>query len=295
MRISRWANLAHLAPDLTQRLLGLEIRDVHYPVRAMRVTFDSNIWQMAVTPSLASKTELYADFVTIHDALRRKQIQGFISETVGTLEAIRNLGRKAYFISIRPNVNVQVVNMTQGQAVLKVDIGTTHDQHPGLHRVLEARLQLAIALGIRLMRAPRMTIPVPALMLDLSVFADETDVPTAAARDNRWGDVMSTIEQRGVGSGLLRSLQEKAGGGVDDIEEKAFARAVAEWADGDSVAAHVAYGNDVFCTEDHAKNTGGKSILNTQNREWLAVTYNVKFATIRDLAAAVRAAPFTGA
>jgi len=38
--------MAHLAPDPTQRLLGLEIRDVHYPVRAMRVTFDSNAWQM---------------------------------------------------------------------------------------------------------------------------------------------------------------------------------------------------------------------------------------------------------
>ncbi len=53
-----------------------------------------------------------------------KQIQGFISETVGTLEAIRNLGRKAYFTSIRPKVNVQVVNATQGQALLKIDIGT---------------------------------------------------------------------------------------------------------------------------------------------------------------------------
>jgi hypothetical protein len=254
----------------------------------LRVTFDSNVWQMAVTPSLASKTELYGDFVAIHEALRRQQIQGFISETVGTLEAIRNLGRKAYFTSIRPNVNVQVVNVTRGQALLKIDIGTTHDQHPGLHRVLEERLQLAFALGIRLMRAPRMTIPVPALMLDLSVFADETDVPTGAARDNRWGDVMSTIEERGVGSALMRSLQEKAGGRVDDVEEKAFARAVAEWADGDSVAAHVAYNNDIFCTEDRGKSSGNASIFDTSNRQWLELTYGVKFDSVRDLGCRLR-------
>ena len=233
-----------------------EARSVGMSISPLRVAFDSNVWQMAVTPSLANKTEFYANFVTVHDALRRKQIQGFISETVGTLEAIRKLGRKAYFSSIRPKVNVKVVNAAQGQAVLKIDIGTTHDQHPGLHRILEERLQLAIALGIRLMRAPRMAIPVPPLMLDLSVFADEMDVTTVAARDNRWGDVMSTIEQRGVGSGLLRSLQEKAGGRVDDIEEKAFARAVAEWADGDSVAAHVAYGNDVFARKIRARAVG---------------------------------------
>jgi hypothetical protein len=97
-------------------------------ISPLRVTFDSNAWQMAVVPSLARKSDLYADYVTIHDALRGKQIQGFISETVGTLEAIRNLGRKAYFTSIRPNVNVQVVNVTRGQALLKIDMGTTHDR-----------------------------------------------------------------------------------------------------------------------------------------------------------------------
>jgi hypothetical protein len=78
----------------------------------LRVTFDSNVWQMVVMPSLASKTSLYADFVTIYEALRAGQIQGFISETVGTLEAIRNVGRKAYFTSIKPRVDVQVVNVT---------------------------------------------------------------------------------------------------------------------------------------------------------------------------------------
>src|ERR1700723_1472660 len=109
-------------------------------VSPLRVTFDSNVWQMAVMPSLASKTELYGDFVAIHDALRRKQIQGFVSETVGTLEAIRNLGRKAYFTSIRPNVNVQVVNVTRGQALLRIDIGPPHNKNQALPRALEKRL-----------------------------------------------------------------------------------------------------------------------------------------------------------
>ena len=255
----------------------------------LRVTFDSNVLQKAVMPSLASKTDLFAEYVTIHDALQGNRVQGFICETVGTLEAIRNDARKAYFTSIKPKVSVQVVNASHRQAPLKIDMGTTHDQHPGLYRVLEERLRLAIALGMRLMRAPRMTIPIPALMLDLSVFADETDVPISAARDNRWGDVAETIAHRGVGSALLRSLQKKAGGRADAIEEKDFARAVAEWADGDSVAAHVAYNNDLFCTEDQGKSAGGNSIFDASNRRWLAVTYGVKFATVRELAGRLRA------
>jgi hypothetical protein len=67
-----------------------------------------------------------------------------------------------------------------------------------------------------------------------------------------------------------------------------------EWADGDSIAAHIAYGNDVFCTHDRSKSAGRKSILDADNREWLAERYNVEFATIEELAARVRSAPIDG-
>ena len=254
----------------------------------LRVTFDSNVWQMVIMPDLASKTSFYDDFITIHNSLRTNQIQGFISETVGTLEAITSAGRKAYFTSIKPNVGVQLVSVTGNSMLLKIDLGTTHDQHPGLHRVLKDRLELAISLGMRLMRAPRIAIPVPALFLDLVVFADETDVPTSAARDNLWGEVMTTIEQRGVGSAVLSILQERTGGKLEAIEEKEFARAVAEWADGDSVAAHVAYKNAIFCTEDRGKSAGGSSILDEDNRLWLSQTYDVEFATVEELTRRIR-------
>jgi hypothetical protein len=69
--------------------------------------------------------------------------------------------------------------------------------------------------------------------------------------------------------------------------EKEFARAAAEWADGDSVAAHFAYGNDIFCTEHQGHGASGPSILDAENRRWLAVAHNVKFATITELAAQV--------
>jgi len=256
------------------------------------VTFDSNVWQMVVLPSLASKTSLYDAFTTVNEALRMKQIQGFICETVGTLEAVRRAGRKAYFTSIKPIVEVKA-DVQGGQALLTINIGTNHDQHPGLPNVLRERLELAFALGMRLMRAPHIGIPVPASFLDLSVFADEVDVPTSAARDNRWGDVVETIEQRGVGSAVLRRLEAETGRKPETKGEKEFVLAVAEWADGDSVAAHVAYNNDVFCTEDQGKSARGGSILDADNRLWLAVTHNVKFATIGELATQIRSAQVT--
>jgi hypothetical protein len=258
----------------------------------MRVTFDSNVWQKVVKPSLARGTSFYDDFTTVHEALRAKQIQGFICETVGTLEAVRRAGRKAYFSSIKPIVEVKTDDRA-GQALLTINVGTNHNQHPGLASVLRERLELAFVLGMRLMRAPRIGIPVPASFLDLSVFADEVDVPTSAARDNRWGDVVETIEQRGVGSAVLRSLETEKKRKPEAMGEEEFALAVAEWADGDSVAAHVAYSNDVFCTGDQGKSASGGSIFDADGRLWLAETHNVKFATITELATQIRSGQIT--
>ena len=38
-----------------------------------------------------------------------------------------------------------------------------------------------------------------------------------------------------------------------------------EWADGDSVAAHYAYGNDIFCSEDFGKGASNPSALDASN------------------------------
>ena len=43
----------------------------------------------------------------------------------------------------------------------------------------------------------------------------------------------------------------------DIHEERAIQRAFKEWADGDSIAAHIAYGIDVFCTKDEGKSNAG--------------------------------------
>lgn len=75
----------------------------------------------------------------------------------------------------------------------------------------------------------------------------------------------------------------------NDDERKEIAAAVGEWVDGDNIAAHVAYRNDIFCTEDEA-GKGRPSILNADNRTWLASTYGIRFATLRQLNTLLQAA-----
>jgi hypothetical protein len=115
----------------------------------MRVTFDSNVWQMVVTPNLASKTALCDAFQAVHQALCTKQICGFICETVATLEAVRVEGRKTYFGSLKPTLEVRPDGHGHGQGLFTINVGTNHDQHPGLPDVLRERLELAFRLGIK--------------------------------------------------------------------------------------------------------------------------------------------------
>jgi len=257
----------------------------------MRITFDSNVWQMVVRPSLVPKHQNYDDFCFVHEALRSKRIEGFISETVGTLEAIKRAGRSSYFNSIRPIVDVKLENVKGNQLLISVNIGTNHAQHPGLAPVLQDRLEAAFALGIRVMRAARISIPVPTPFLSLEHYADEHDIEASAKRDNYWGEVLEAIELRGVGAAVLKAVKQslRQSVGVSSAEqENEFARAIAEWADGDSVAAHVAYNNDLFCTEDKGNSAGGKSILDQSSRLWLRNTYGMKFATLRELAQQIK-------
>lgn len=66
---------------------------------------------------------------------------------------------------------------------------------------------------------------------------------------------------------------------IPDNETMRFAKAVAEWADGDSIAAHYAYGNDLFCTRDMGKTAGAASVLSLNNRRWLETQFGIEFVS----------------
>jgi hypothetical protein len=44
-----------------------------------------------------------------------------------------------------------------------------------------------------------------------------------------------------------------------------LADAIAEWVDGEALAAHYAFGAEVFCTNDRGRNAGSKSIFYPDN------------------------------
>jgi hypothetical protein len=172
-----------------------------------------------------------------------------------------------------------------------VTVAPDQTHRPPLMPVLSDRLSRAVALGVKFLRFPRGI----DRHLPLAWYADTRD-----DYHERAGSIDAEIRSRGVGKsviealGLRLAMRQPGGGSFFDIpdvaltkeEGKEIARAIAEWADGDTVSCHVAYRNDVFCTGDKGGKLGRRiSVLNSVNRTWLKDCYGVQFSTIEQLAA----------
>jgi hypothetical protein len=62
-----------------------------------------------------------------------------------------------------------------------------------------------------------------------------------------------------------------------------ISKALAEWADGDSIAAHVGYRNDYFCTHDEGMSAGPSSVFSPKNKTILKSKFGVNFITLLEL------------
>jgi len=134
--------------------------------------------------------------------------------------------------------------------------------------------------------------------VDSSVYVPYDSIDDLIAARERANEVDKAISARGLGRaravslGLALSRRD----GIEDewwlhglkraraSEVKKVARAVAEWADGDSIAAHIGYRNDIFCTSDKAGKAGTASVFHADSRSWLTQTFGVTFCSMDELA-----------
>ncbi|WP_024508408.1 hypothetical protein [Bradyrhizobium sp. ARR65] len=240
----------------------------------MRVTFDSNAWEKIFDPD-------DRDWASVRSAIANGRIAGFICESGFRIEAIRKSERASYFAG--PAMDVQFpfsIVMRHGQPhVHFMSIGPDDKRHPGLPEVQSKKLKSALAAGIRLLRgAAWLGLPSPAEIRDPTLFAETKD----NEREQRQIDLAARIESRGVGKAAFDAAGGWNAARGTTSTEKVFLKACAEWADGELVAAHIAYRNDILCTDDRAR-SAGLSIFDTANRTWLATEFGVRFATLEQL------------
>ena len=246
----------------------------------MRVTFDSNAWEAIFT---ADDT----DCEPIRAALQSRRIEGFICVAGFRIEAITKRNRPAYFAQPFMAVTMEgLIARGNGRFDVSMSMGPDNRKHPGLPAVQTEKLGRALAAGIKLMYGENwMGLPVPAEIADPSLYISETR-EEAMEREGRQVMASSAIDGRGVGNAAFLAADGWTDRPRTPLEEKRLSRACAEWADGELVAAHIAYRNNILCTGDRAVKAG-LSIFNMPNRAWLAATYGVVCATLDELAARI--------
>jgi hypothetical protein len=263
------------------------------------VTFDTNTLDKAARPERHPSDPARADFEKVHEALKRGALRGFVCDTVVTLEGIQRADRAKVFGSTSLARSHEETRTADGAVVHHVTLETTQPARPALHPENARRFQAALSLGFRaLCVEPRIGLPRiddP----DKRIYLYENDDAKLRARLDRTFEAARAIEARGFGMGPIQKiaarLANRAGvtepwysslDRANSSEEVEIAKAIAEWADGDTVAAHIGFQIEYLCTGDKGAKAGN-SIFDPTQRAWLAATYGVQFLTISELAAMV--------
>ena len=89
----------------------------------MKIIFDSNVWQIVTVPDDYPDELSLDDFRKIHQAIKDKRIEPFLSETVFTIEAIRKVERQDFFSSTKAKIDVKEKSGKDNSVSLEFSIG----------------------------------------------------------------------------------------------------------------------------------------------------------------------------
>jgi hypothetical protein len=219
--------------------------------------------------------------------IKCRKIEGFICDAIITLEGIKVDDRAAVFGSTALNSGIVP---DEDNSTIHINMKVEQPLRKAIHPKQAERFSAALEFGLKLIGAPRTGMPrveVPGG----NPYVEESEAALSLRLD-RYFEIAEAIKERGFGTTQAKLLAQrfadrggqqipwfKALGAAKDVHEvREVARAVAEWADADSIAAHYGYGNDLFCTRDEGV-SAGESILDSGNRAWLLQTFGIQFVT----------------
>ena len=245
----------------------------------MRVSLDSNAWENI----FGAET---GDGLLIRAAMAAGNLEGFTCDASFRIEAVRKRDRGTYFEQPYLGSRFNGLVVRDGKPFFSMSFGPDDQKHPGLPEAQIAKLKIARAAGVKLIRGEAwMGLPAPPEFSGSDFYVVE-DAEAKLARQQRQLDASAMIDARGVG----RAAFDTAGGWTtrptDPAADAKLIKACAEWADGELVAAHIAYQHDILCTNDQAR-SAGSSVFDLTNRSWLTATFGVTFMTVEELASEV--------
>jgi hypothetical protein len=260
----------------------------------LTVTFDTNTLASVVAPETAQRNTGESGAI-VAAAMRAGRIRGFFSETVITLEGIKNVDRA----DILRRTRVISDASSTGKNNITLTVGVRHARNPLDPRSFD-RVRTALELGMRPLRTAARIGGYHLRNQDCELYEPDGGISELIGCMDKVNEITTEIARHGVGQAIavelgLRFSQRDSvenpelflqglGRAKDKLERRKVAEAVREWADGDSVAAHYGFGMNLFCSEDFAISGQGFSVLDAQNRHWLHESFGIEFLTLSELA-----------
>lgn len=259
------------------------------------VTFDTCSLDTVVWPETSQHQNGLTNGRKIQAAIKSGRIQGFFCESLITLEGVQRRNRPEVLGSTRLETRFS----SPDDQTININIAVKQDRNP-LPEKFNARIRAAQALGMRALRGPARIGWVTVEDKDGTLFKPYDSVSELTQRLDKVHELATAIATRGVGQAVAvrlgldllaragipqptlwpQGLQHAQG----NRERDEISSAIAEWADGDSVAAHYGYGIDLLCTEDRGKGASAASVLDENNRIWLQSEYGIRFVSLAELA-----------
>lgn len=267
--------------------------------RQLRITFDTNTLGPLVEAFRAQSNGNSALFAGAAEAVILLAVQsGEIlpraAETVLTLEGVQRKDRVVYFGGYKAKVSAARSEEPNADGVIKLSLtiggGTSP---PTLNQMQLDRLNDFVSLGGRFFMIPRLGgVPRPQTITNALVTCTAEELMACTERS---GELSRKIENAKAGINQAKALAKRLDphvvpwinafmNAISPQDEQAVGDAIAEWADGDLIAGHYGYGNEILCTNDKAGGAGSSSVMSAANRAWLTRDYGVQFMTLEELA-----------
>jgi len=239
----------------------------------MNISFDSNVWEKVVIST--DKEE--SGYSSLKKLITSKKIQPYICEIALSLESIAKVERLNFWQNYKPLIDCKTTGCKLNNdgyinVSKQITVSPNNEKHPGSHPKLKQKLDLANGLGFKVLRMTNAsTVRNPEIPEKMLVNFKDKDFWEYAKKLAECSNFITEIK---AGRYDYDTLKKEYG--FQDLsttqlmskttqQEKKFYKAVREWVDGDSLAAHYAFGNDIFCTEDKAKSAGEQSVFSNKN------------------------------
>jgi hypothetical protein len=265
-----------------------------FPNKPLTVTFDTNTLASVISPETAQR-ETGASGAAVRAAIEAGRIQGFFSETLVTLEGVEKKDR----VDVLGKTRLVSGSSSGGKYEITLTIGFTHFRNELSTRVFE-RIRAAVTLGMRGLRAPARFGSYHAREEICPLFMPPGGMPELLRCMDGVNKIATEMARRHVGQAVAVELGvhfsqrdhvsepelwlQGLGRARNKTETEKVAKAISEYADGDSIASHYGFGIEKFCSDDFGKGAAGPSVLDRDHRKWLADEFGLQFVTLSELA-----------